>query len=298
MERGEMRIEANISVRKHESDEYGTKVEVKNLNSFKAVEGAVRFELERQETLLERDESISQETRGWDENAQATVSQRSKESAHDYRYFPEPDLPPLELATLFDIPALRAALPELPEAKRARFVSEFGLLREQVEFLTELKSTADYFEAAASELALRRTPPPYVLLANYIASDVRGFAVARTGGDMSALNVTPEHLGHLVALIDAGTLSSRMAKDLLARMVETSEDPETLMEKHGMALVNDTSALEVIAYAVVDEYKNVVAEYRAGKQAALQFLVGQGMKQARGQADPVKLRETFERLLA
>jgi len=278
----------------------GTKVEVKNLNSFKAVHDAIEHELERQEHLLERGEKIAQETRGWNEKKGVTESQRSKESAHDYRYFPEPDIPPLDLSaqaglTKWDLEKLRQEIPELPEAKRRRFEAEFGLAPEQAELITEDMAFADYFEQAASEFKTYSLPTTdYQLLCNYLTSDLRGL-MNEKGTDVTGLKMTPEHFAHLVALVAEGKLSSRLAKDLLAKMFETGEDPEIIMKESGVRVIGDESELDKIVGEVIKKNPKAVGDYKKGKGNALQFLVGQAMANTKGQASPEKLRGLFEK---
>lgn len=289
MEKGQMRVEANISL------DMGTKVEVKNLNSFKAVYGAIQYEIARQGKLLDARKEVKQETRGWSDEKQVTESQRSKESAHDYRYFPEPDLPPLDLR-VFNIEALRDELPELPAAKRSRFGEEFGLNRDQVERLVEEKALADYFEDAASELKERLQKGDYGLLANYFLSDLRGLLNER-GLSVGASKVGPEEFAHLVALVQEGKLSSRLAKDLLLKMVETGEDPEVLIQTGGVKVMSDTGELGKFVEEVIAANPKVVEDYKKGKGNALQFLIGQGMAKTKGQADPAVLKELFTKKL-
>ncbi|MFH1193024.1 MAG: Asp-tRNA(Asn)/Glu-tRNA(Gln) amidotransferase subunit GatB [Candidatus Jorgensenbacteria bacterium] len=327
MEKGHMRVEANISIapmntnmstndtnsireisggiREH-SCVLGTKVEVKNLNSFRAVEGAIAHELERQERILHRGEKVVQETRGWDDKKGVTVSQRSKESAHDYRYFPEPDIPPLNLAE-WDLEKLRQEIPELPEAKRKRFETEFGFAPEQAELVTEDMALADYFEQAASELKTYKLPilrpraqdqgaTNYQLLYNYFTSDLKGL-MNEKGTDVVGLKIEPEHFAHLVALIAKGELTSRLAKDLLAKMFATGEDPETLMRASGTKLIGDEGELEKVVADIIAANPKPAEDFKKGKTNALQFLVGQAMTKTKGQASPEKLRELFARRL-
>lgn len=295
MEEGEMRVEANISVRKNEGDEYGIKVEVKNLNSFRAVGGAIAYELERQEELLKEGKRVVQETRGWNEKKGVTESQRGKESAHDYRYFPEPDLPPMDLNVL-DLEALKAGIPELPDAKQKRFVQEFGLSREAAGTLVANKETADYFEEAASELKSLAPEASFDLLNNYFSTDLKGLMNDK-GVGIADLKMPAEHLAHLVAKVSTNELSSRLAKDLLLKMFETGEDPETLMREGGVRLIGDESELEKIASEVIEKNPNAVADYKKGKGNALQFLIGQAMAKTKGQASPEKLRKVFMKQL-
>ncbi len=295
MEQGQMRVEANISVRKEEGEGFGTKVEVKNLNSFRAVEGAIRYELKRQEEALERGEKVVQETRGWDEKKQITISQRSKESAHDYRYFPEPDLPPLDL-TKWNREEIKNLLPELPEAKYHRFINEFGCTPAQAEILTEDKSVADYFENAVSEFQEKKENASCSTLINYYLNDLLGLLKEKKI-TISESKITPEHFAHFVALIDEGKLLSRLAKDLLKQMADTGEDPETLLEQSGVQVIGDENTLKLIVEEIIGVHPKVVEDYKKGKTSALQFLVGQGMAKTKGQADPSVLRALFEKLL-
>jgi len=277
-------------------DTLGTKVEVKNINSFKAVGAAIDYELKRQEEVLENGGMVMQETRGWDDEKLVTVSQRGKESAHDYRYFPEPDLPPIEFKEE-ELEDLGRHLPELPEAKRKRLKNNFSLSDSSVETLVGEKSLADYFEAAGSELAARTGNPDYALLANYLLSDLRGLLNAK-GVAIRDSKVPPEHLGHLVALLQAKRISSKIAKDLLIKMVETGEDPETLMQTHGVSLIASEADLLPIIKEVIAKNPKAALDYKSGKEEALQFLFGQAMGKTRGQADPEALRALLTKELS
>ena len=294
MEKGHMRVEANVSISKKDG-EFGTKVEVKNINSFKAVHDAIEYELKRQEEVLESGGKIVQETRGWNDVKHVTESQRLKESSHDYRYFPEPDLPEIDLGD-WDLDAMKKELPELPENKRTRLATSFGLTPEQAELLVEDRAIAEFFEESASELADRIKPANYQLLLNYLTSDMRGILNTR-GISLQELKVSPEHFAHLVALVAEGKLSSRLAKDLLATMADTGEDPETLMEASGMRVVDDEEELSRLADEIIEKNAKAVEDVKKGKGNALQFLVGQGMAKSKGQASPDKLREIFTRKL-
>ncbi len=242
MERGQMRIEANVSLN------MGTKTELKNINSFKAVGAAIAYELKRQQEILEKGEKVAHETRGWDDVKQMTVSQRSKEEAHDYRYFPEPDLPPFE-TKVFDIEKLRDALPELPDVKRVRFEEEYGLGVQRTDTLVGEPALAGYFEEAVSELREQKSDGDAVLVFNYLTSDLVGL-MNESGIGFADIKVEPEHLAHLVALIEQGKIGSRQAKDALKKMFETGLDPEEIVKSEGMETVSDTSELE----RVVNEY--------------------------------------------
>lgn len=295
MEKGHMRVEVNISVAQEGVSEYGIKVEVKNINSFRAVEGAVEYEIKRQGEAYESGEAVSQETRGWNDAERITESQRTKESAHDYRYFPEPDLPPLDLSK-FDSDALRRSLPELPEQKRTRFMSVRGLTQALADTLVDDKRLADFFEAASSELQEKTKTPRFDLLANYMTSDLVG-CMNDQRKTWDTLKTTPEHLTHLIALISDGTLSSRLAKDLLAKMVETGEDPETLMKESGARLISSGDELKEIIGTIIKENPRAIEDYHKGKGNVLQFLIGQTMARTKGQAAPDVLRKLFEEVL-
>ncbi len=290
MELGQMRIEANVSLN------MGTKVELKNINSFKAMEEAVRYELTRHEEVLESGGTISQETRGWDEQKQKSVVQRSKEDAHDYRYFPEPDLPPFD-TSFFDIGKLSAGLPELPNKKRERFSREYGLSEKQADTLVGEPALAAYFEEAVSELKEKNPKASVLTLFNYLTSDIRGI-VRERGIILRDTKVNPEHVAHLVSLIESGKLTSRQAKDMLARMFERDEDPEDILADQSMYAISDTAELETVAQLILQENPNALADYKKGKIASLQFLIGKAMAQLKGKGNPEVLKEIFLKLLS
>lgn len=294
MEKGQMRVEANISI-SNDPGKLGTKVEVKNINSFRAVHDAIQYELKRQEEALARGEKIKQETRGWNDVKHITESQRSKESANDYRYFPEPDLPPLDLAH-WNLEAMKKELPELPEAKRQRFVTLFGLTSEQVETLVEDLALARYFEESASELAVRVKVPNYQLLYNYLSSDIKGLLNAEKLS-LHQLKISPEHFAHLVSLVQEGKVLSRLAKNLLVQMHESGEDPESIMEETGVRVVDDAGELSKLADEIIAMNPKAVEDFKKGNANSVQFLVGQSMAKTRGQASPEKLREIFTKKL-
>jgi aspartyl-tRNA(Asn)/glutamyl-tRNA(Gln) amidotransferase subunit B len=285
MEKGQMRIEANVSVAPEGAGKFGTKVEVKNINSFKAIHDAIEYEIKRQSKILDEGGKFNQETRGWDDVGGVTVSQRSKEEANDYRYFPEPDLPPLDLRRAFDIQKIKDELPELPEAKRHRFVQEFGLPQAQAETLTIDKEFAEYFEEAASELKALSPQADFQTLANYLASDFRGL-MKNAGIELNAVKIPPEHIAHLVALISDGKLTSRLAKNVLGKMFQTGEDPENLIKSEGIELMRGVDELGKIADEVIAGNAKSVTDFKKGKQNALQFLVGQMMAKTKGKAEP------------
>ncbi len=285
LEKGEMRVEANISVSK--SDTFGTKVEVKNLNSFRSVERAIAFEIDRQSKLLDEGGVVVQETRGWDEGGQKTFSQRLKEGSADYRYFPEPDLPKMVLSEIpeFSTEALRASMPELPWERRARYVS-LGLRESDAAFLAGSSARGIFFDEVAS--AIGEDAALVASAANYLISDVAGW-YAKNGkeeyeGLASADFVT------LMRLVAAGDLSSRGAKDVLAIMLERGGSPEEIAKTGGFIQVSDEGALREAVLAVLSEHEKAVGEYRAGKEASLQFLVGMSMKATKGAGNPEALR--------
>lgn len=294
MEKGQMRVEANISISK-KTGELGTKVEVKNINSFKAVHDAILFELQRQEEVLESGGKIHQETRGWNDVKKITESQRSKESAHDYRYFPEPDLAPIDLSS-WDIEEMKRELPELPSAKRDRLVTQYGISKELSESLIEQREWADYFENAASELKTEEKDANVALLANYLTSDLRGLLNAK-GGVLQDIKITPENFADLVRLVDNGALSSRLAKDMLAKMFETGEDPEVLMREGDIRIIGGEEELIPVVEEILSKNPKAIEDFKKGKMNSVQFLVGQGMARTKGQANPDVLRELFEKKL-
>ncbi|MEW6617596.1 MAG: Asp-tRNA(Asn)/Glu-tRNA(Gln) amidotransferase subunit GatB [Patescibacteria group bacterium] len=295
MEKGQMRVEVNISLMKEGAKEWGTKVEIKNLNSFRAVQGSIDYEIKRQSELLDSGEKIIQETRGWNDQKCITVSQRTKESAHDYRYFPEPDLPELTFTEEY-ITSLEASLPELPNGKRKRFAEEFALTPHQVDDLLDDQYTAIYFEEAVSELKAKIDSANVQLLFNYLTSDLRGIAKTK-GKDIREMNISPEHFAHLIFLIQNGTLSSRIAKDLLVKMADTGSDPETLIKEGGIQFMGDEGSLLPIVQEIIQKNEKAVADYKKGKENSVAFLVGQAMGKTKGQADPEKLRELFKQEL-
>ncbi|MCK9345013.1 MAG: Asp-tRNA(Asn)/Glu-tRNA(Gln) amidotransferase subunit GatB [Candidatus Pacebacteria bacterium] len=289
MEKGEMRVEANISISK--TDKLGTKVEVKNLNSFRSVERAIAYEVERMTRILDGGEGeIVQETRGWDEVAQKTFSQRKKESAHDYRYFPDPDLPKLKISEIpeFSNEALKATMPELPWEKRERLVREYGVKPENAEAFTVDSKLGGLFEEAV--LATDSDLSVVTLLENYITSDLVGLMK----GSDSFGGITGATLAELVLMIKAGDLSSRGAKDTLAIMYAEGGESRAIAEKNNFIQKNDIEALKKIVEEAISANPTVVADYKSGKVALIQFFVGQGMKASKGSGNPAILKQLFE----
>jgi aspartyl-tRNA(Asn)/glutamyl-tRNA(Gln) amidotransferase subunit B len=287
MEKGEMRVEANISVSKTEA--LGTKVEVKNLNSFKAVESAIIYEVKRHIDTLEKGGSITQETRGWDDSKGSTFSQRKKESSHDYRYFPDPDIPSFDTDTAGVKTLSRASEihSKKPSSIREKY-KNLGLPSKQIETLIDNKDLRTYLDVFADKEAGLITTA-----ANYLTSDVVGHIAA---GTLSGLSMTTESMAgfaELVDLVSKGKVTSRVAKDLLLEALE-GHSPAMLVEERGLAVNTDQSTLKALVQEVIGEHPQAVAEYKSGKVTAVQFLVGQGMKKSKGSSDPVTLRALFE----
>ncbi|MCD6289263.1 MAG: Asp-tRNA(Asn)/Glu-tRNA(Gln) amidotransferase subunit GatB [Anaerolineae bacterium] len=290
MEKGAMRCEVNVSVRPVGSTELGTKVEIKNLNSFRSVRLSLEYEIRRQIAALERGEAVKQVTMGWDEERGRTVLQRSKESAEDYRYFPEPDLPPLELSEEW-VDELRRALPELPAARRDRFMSLYGLARKEADLLTEERAVADFFEAAVQEYAGEPRA-----IANWIMGEL--FRLLNTAGlEITEMKVTPSGLAELQTLVDRSTINLNTAKQVLDIMFRTGRSPATIVESEGLAQVSDQGELAAIVARVIEEHPEEVARYRGGKTNVLGWLMGQVMRATRGKANPRIARRLLQEAL-
>jgi len=280
LEEGNMRSDVNISIRPVGATQLGTKVEIKNMNSFSGIHAALEFEARRQRACMARSIPIVQETRRWDPEAMETASMRSKENAHDYRYFPEPDLVPVELSEEW-IAAWRAALPEKPEARRARMIADYGIAEYDAEVLSQHKANADYFEAAAKGLDKKLAKQ----LCNLYMSDVMALMNAR-GKPIGACAMTPAALASLVKLAASGTINGPTLKELLPEIFEKGGDPEAIVKERGLGAVSDTSALEAFVDQAIAANPKSVADYKAGKKAAAGFFVGQVMKLSKGKADP------------
>jgi len=302
MEKGELRCEVNISLNKEGEKELGTKVEIKNLNSFRAVEGAIEYEVKRQSEILEEGGKIIQETRGWDESKGATVSQRQKEEAHDYRYFPEPDLLPLKPKELFDLEELKREIPELPNDKRLRFMKEFGLKFGEVDSLVAEPSVARYFEEIVSELDAfekttdKRREKRIKLAYNYFTSDLKGL-MTEAGIKIEELKISPHHFAHLVDFVDKNMISSAAAKSVLKEIFERGIDPESIIKEKNLFQISDSKDLEEVLNNVIKNNPQVVSDYKKGKENALQFLVGEVMKETKGRANPTVVSEQVKALL-
>lgn len=289
MEKGQMRCDVNVSVRPVGETKLGTKIEIKNLNSFRAVHRSLLYEIERQIEELGDGGKLFQETRRWDDAAGVTSVMRSKECAHDYRYFPDPDLMPVEVSPEW-LAELRAEMPETPHARRARFVAEYGITPYDAHVLTLEKPTAAYFEAAARG---RKNPK---LVANWIQTELLG-ALAKNTCSLANSPVSPAALGELVGLIEANTISGKIAKDVFAEMFETGKAAAAIVQEKGLQQVTDTGAIEGLVDAAIAANPKPVEEYRAGNPKAIQFLVGQVMKNSRGKANPQMVVELLRQRL-
>ncbi len=286
MEEGNFRCDANVSLRPAGSTTLGAKVEVKNMNSFRSVVRALEFEVERQTEVLSAGGVVAQETRGWVEGGEGhTVSQRSKEQAHDYRYFPEPDLPPLALSAAW-IAGVRARLPELPEAKRGRFVREYGLGIYDANLLTDTRARADYFEAAVAATGAGRAKA----VSNWMLNDMARLQTA-AGRDIEDVAVRPEALTGLIALVESGAITSSAARSVFERMFVTGAPPDEVVAELGLTPMGGDDELLTAIEAAIAANPKAVADFHAGKTAALQSLVGGVMKQTRGRANPERTRE-------
>jgi aspartyl-tRNA(Asn)/glutamyl-tRNA(Gln) amidotransferase subunit B len=293
MEEGSFRCDANISIRPEGSLESLAKVEVKNMNSFRAVYRALEYEAERQRKAASEGKRLSQETRGWVEDKGKTVSMRSKEYAHDYRYFPEPDLPPLALSQDW-VAAVRAKLPELPDARRERFIAEYGLSGYDAGLLTSSKATADHFESLAKAGKGLGTKN----IANWLIGPVS--AIMNTNNiDIAEFNtkVSSERLARLIVLESQDMISTATAKSVLEEMYRTGQGADDIIDKQGLSQISDSATLEAEVIAVINGNSKAVSDYKAGKTQSLKFLVGQVMRATRGRANPSLVSELLQRKL-
>jgi aspartyl-tRNA(Asn)/glutamyl-tRNA(Gln) amidotransferase subunit B len=315
MEKGQMRCEVNISLNKEGDREFGTKVEIKNLNSFRAVEKSIEYEIKRQSGMLDKKEKIIQETRGWHDDKQITISQRGKESAHEYRYFPEPDLPPLMISHE-KIDEIKRSIPELPAQKRIRFSTEYGLNSKEIDFFITNTSIGEYFEKAITELncwkeeskAAQRNPEKSIeemikLCANYIITDLQSLikedAAAKDGYDFEYLKkkITPENFGEFICLISLGEINSKIAKIVLTEMFNTGADPSQIIEEKGLSQIENKEEISKIIDTVLTKNEKAVEDYKNGKQNSFAFLIGQIMAASGGRANPQKTTDLLKKKL-
>jgi len=292
MEKGEMRVEANISV-SSEDGVLGTKVEVKNLNSFRTVEKAIEYEIERHIETIEGGGKIVQETRGWDESKQKTFSQRLKESSHDYRYFPDPDLPKMMVPEVFDLEKLKKELPELPWQRREKYL-KFGIKSEDAESFIGNIELGSFFEKVIDDF--KGDKELVKSASNYISSDLVGLMTsseAPRGSTSGVKYPSDKSFSEIIKMFKAGELSSRGAKDLIARILNEDIYPRKVAEKEGLIQKSDEGELKTIIEKIVAENPKVVADYKAGKEASLQFLLGQVMKVTKGSANPQVIKKVL-----
>jgi aspartyl-tRNA(Asn)/glutamyl-tRNA(Gln) amidotransferase subunit B len=289
MEEGSLRCDANVSLKPAGARELGTKVEIKNMNSFRSVQRALEFEVRRQAEALDRGERVVQETRLWDADRGYTRSMRSKEFAHDYRYFPEPDLPPVALDEA-RMAAVEAALPELPEARKARFMTEYRLPEYDACELTRARGVADYFEAAARQAGNPKA------VSNWIMGEL-GRVANEQGRPLEEVGVSPEQLAELVGLVDAGTINSSTAKVVFEKMLGSGRRAGDIVREDGLAQISDEHAVLTVVHDVMAAHPDAVGQYRGGKTATFGFLVGQVMKATRGKASPALVNELLRREL-
>ncbi|MDQ2843506.1 MAG: Asp-tRNA(Asn)/Glu-tRNA(Gln) amidotransferase subunit GatB [Acidobacteriota bacterium] len=289
MEKGQLRCDANVSVRPRGAEKFGTKAEVKNLNSFRYLKMALEYEIERQVELIESGGKVIQETRLYNAELGKTIGMRSKEQAHDYRYFPEPDLVPLRVSDHW-LNEIKHRLPELPAARRDRFVRDYGLREYDAQVLTLMRETGDYFEEAAKASGDGRTT------ANWVTGDLMGL-LNTAGRAISQSSVSAKNLGELIALMNKGELSGKLAKDILPKMLETGDSATIIIEREGLKQISDTGVLEKIVDGVLEGNPKQVEQYKGGKTTVIGFLVGQAMKASRGQANPAALNELMGKKL-
>ncbi len=304
MEKGQMRCEANISL--GSAKKLGTKVEIKNLNSFKAVERAIKYEIKRQTEILGSGEKITHETRGWNEKKQKTFPQRTKEVAKDYRYFPEPDLPPLNISEQ-DITKIKAEIPELPTRRRVRFRKEYKLSDQYIKTFTDYKALGDYFEKVISELKnwdksahTQKQPPTHIqklikLAANYLITELKKHLP--TLEEIKNIKITPENFAEFIILVNKGQVSSTGAQTILKEMIKTGADPSNIVQDKDLKQVSNESELEKIVEKVIKNNPQPVKDYHQGKNEAMQFLIGQVMKLSQGKANPQVASKILKKLI-
>ncbi|MBI2462862.1 MAG: Asp-tRNA(Asn)/Glu-tRNA(Gln) amidotransferase subunit GatB [Candidatus Spechtbacteria bacterium] len=310
MERGQMRVEVNLSLAPEGAEKLGTKVEVKNLNSFRTVERAVAYEIERQTQVLDSGEKVVQETRGFDDAKQITFSQREKEEAHDYRYFPEPDLPLVYVAKEYglDKDLLESSIPELPQAKRKRLKEQYKLDDSIADIFIRDKMFAEYFENVISEVDAweesngHDNEPQevrthlYSLATNYLVNDLRAL-MQQDANVITDIKITPEDFAEFISLLHQNVVSSRGAKDVLQKMYEIGDNPTDIVKQSGLAQMSNANELEEIVAKVIEANEGPVADYKKGKETALQFLVGQIMRETKGKANPQLVAEILKEKL-
>jgi aspartyl-tRNA(Asn)/glutamyl-tRNA(Gln) amidotransferase subunit B len=289
MEEGSFRCDANISVRPKGQKEFGTRTELKNMNSFKHVEKALEYEIKRQISILEDGQEVIQETRLWDPNQGITVSMRGKEEAHDYRYFPDPDLVPLRIDEKW-IEEIRKTLPELPDEKKSRFIKIYGIPEYDAEILTSTKAMANYFEECVSLF------PEAKIVSNWMMGDFLRM-LKRDEREIDQCPVTPKHLAGMLKMIKNGTISGKIAKDVFEEMYRTGDMPEKIVKEKGWVQILDIDEIESVIHMVLEENPRQVDEYKKGKEKIFGFLVGEVMKKTKGKANPQLVNEILKKKL-
>lgn len=289
MEEGSLRCDANVSVRPAGTTELGTKTEIKNLNSFRALEKGLEYEIKRQIELIEQGGQVVQETRHYDDAGKRTVTLRTKEEAHDYRYFPEPDMVPMEFTDEF-IEEIRKSLPELPQEKKQRYIRDYGLKEKDAGIISRDRELARFFEETCEKAANPQTA------ANWILSEFL-YHLNEAGIEIAQSKVTPEHVAELVNLLEEGKISSRIAKDVFEEAFNSGKMPSQIVEEKGLVQISDRDSLKQIVTEVIEENPAAVEDYRAGKKQAAGFLVGQVMKKTRGKANPQLVNELIREIL-
>ena len=289
MEEGSLRCDANVSVRLNGAEEYGTRTEIKNMNSFKSVEKAIEYEAQRHIDVLESGGKIVQETRLWDADKQETRSMRGKEFAHDYRYFPDPDLVPVQIDDAM-LESLKLELPEFPEARAERFVREFGIPGYDAGVLTAEREVADYFEEVV------RCCGDAKAASNWVMGEVLR-TLKENNIPVALFSVSPERLGGLIGLVAGGKISNTIAKQVFERMLETGDDAKAIVEEEGLAQVSDTAEIERVVQDILEANPGQVDQYRSGKTRIFGFFVGQCMKAMKGKANPVVVNEILKQTL-
>mgnify|MGYP001599873704 CR=1 FL=1 len=303
MEKGQMRIEGNISLKG------GLRAEIKNLNSLRSIEKALEFEIEKQTEMIKSGKKVIQETRGWDENREVTFSQREKEEAHDYRYFPEPDLPILHF-TQKEIEEIKSGISELPQQKRERFREEYHLPEKEIEFFVFSKDLGEYFEKAISELrnwikeaemkteiSEKELQRLIQLAANYLLTDLQGLLRGASVRGEDFL-ITPENFAEFVTMIYKGKISSKIAKIVLGEMFQTGADPSHIIQEKGLELIADTAEIENIVKIVLQKNQKAIEDYKKGKEGVLQFLIGEVMRESRERASPQSITTILKKLIS
>lgn len=278
MEEGSLRCDANISIRPKGQKEFGTKTELKNMNTFSGVQRGLEYEEKRQAELLDSGQQVVQETRRWDEARRETVVMRSKEEAHDYRYFPDPDLVEIKITPEM-IMEIKATIPELPDARRERYLSQYGLPAYDAEVITMSKKMADFFEETLSYGVEPKT------VANWLMGELLGY-LNKNSLELDQVSLTPRHLGKMIQLLEQGTISGKIAKTIFAEMLETGKEPEAIVAEKGLVQITDVAAITAMINNVLAAHPQSVEDYRNGKSQALGYLVGQVMKESKGKANP------------